>query len=72
MPFFKRNKTNWLLVALVSAVVAAGTTLLVLALRARFKKKKEEALACDFEDCDCLFVDDEVEPLVDEEIPTEE
>ena len=36
------------------------------------KKKKEEALACDFEDCDCLFVDDEVEPLVDEEIPTEE
>lgn len=58
----KNNKTRWILIAIVAAVVAAATTVLVLVLRARAKKKawyEDEAFDCDFDECDCFdFVDD--------------
>lgn len=63
----KNNKTRWILIAVVAALVAAATTVLVLVLRARAKKKvwyEEEALEYDCDDCDVFECDDEA--FVDE------
>ncbi len=69
-----KKKSNVFWVAVVAAVVAALTTVVLLALRAR--KKANEVSADDFEDCDydcdCLYVDDEIEPLTDDECESEE
>ena len=74
----KNNKTRWILVAVVAAIVAAATTALVLILRARAKKDawyEGEAFDCDLDDCDCFDFEDDsvfsveedfVEDIVDE------
>ena len=56
-----KNKTRWILIAVVAAVVAAATTTLVLILRARAKKKawyEQEAFDYDLDDCECMEFDD--------------
>ena len=64
------KKSNVIWVAVVAALVAAVTTIVLLALRAR--KKANEVTEEDFEDCDyncdCLYVDDVIEPLNDDAI----
>lgn len=58
----KNNKTRWILIAAIAAVVAAATTVLVLVLRARANKKawyEQEAIDYDVDDCDCIEFDDE-------------
>lgn len=67
----EKNKSRWIVVAIIAAVVAALTTVLVLVLRARAKKKAwddEEILDYDLDDCECFeFSDEDIE-----EIPVEE
>lgn len=49
-----KNKTRWIIVAVVASVVAVATTLVILALRARAKKKawyEQEAFDYDVDDC---------------------
>lgn len=63
------KKSNALWVAIVAALVAALTTIVLLALRARKKANEvteEDFVDCDY-DCDCLYVDDEIEPLAEDE-----
>lgn len=66
----KNNKTRWILVAVIAAVVAAATTALVLILRARAKKTwyEDEALDYDLDDGDEYFDfdGDEVLPTIEE------
>ena len=62
------KKSNVIWVAAVAAAVATLTTIVLLALRARKKANEvtaDDFIDCDY-DCDCLYVDDEVEPLVDD------
>lgn len=70
--FNKKSNVFW--VAVVAAVVAALTTIVLLALRARKKANEvteEDFIDCDY-DCDCLYVDDEVEPLVEDDFDSVE
>lgn len=56
-----KNKTRWILIAAVAAVVAAATTVLVLVLRARAKKKawyEQEAFDYDLDDCEGIEFED--------------
>ena len=66
----KNTKTRCIIVAIVAAVVAVATTLVVLALRARAKKKawyEQEAFDYDVDDCACFDEADEAfdEPVTD-------
>lgn len=56
------SKNRWVVIAIVAAIVAALTTVVVLVLRARAKKKawaEQEALNCDLDDCECFVFDDD-------------
>ena len=51
----KNGKSRWIIVAIIAAVVAVATTLVVLALRARAKRKawyEEPAFDYDVDDAD--------------------
>ena len=66
----KNTKTRWIIVAAVAAVVAVATTLILLALRARAKKKAwYEQDAFEYDEDDCLgfddFEDDLAEPAAE-------
>ena len=67
----EKNKTRWIVVAILAAVVAALTTVLVLVLRARAKKNAwydEEAFDYDLEDGESFeFGDEEIEAIAIEE-----
>ncbi len=68
------KKSNVIWVAVVAAAVAAITTIVLLALRARKKANEvteEDFVDCDY-DCDCLYVDDEIEPLINDEFDSVE
>lgn len=57
----KNTKTRWILIAVVSALVAIATTALVLVLRARAKKKEwydEDCIDFDVDEDNCLSVDE--------------
>ena len=65
----KNNKTRWILVAVIAAVVAAATTALVLILRARAKKNwyEDEALDYDLDDGEYFDFDgDEILPTIED------
>ncbi len=66
-----KKSTKWILIAAVAALVAAATTLVILALRARAKKRdwyeEEAAFDCDLDDED-FFIDEPIE----EDAPIEE
>ena len=67
----EKNKNRWLVVAIVAAVVAALTTVIVLVLRARAKKKancEQDAFDCDLGDCACFTFEEEI----DEDLVTAE
>ena len=68
----KNTKTRWILIAVVSALVAIVTTALVLVLRARAKKKAwfdEESIDFDVDD-DSSLHSDAVDAVSDE--PTDD
>lgn len=70
----KNLKTRWIIVAAVAAVVAVATTLVLLALRARAKKKAwYEQEAFEYDEDDCLGFDDTAhdlaDPALDEPLP---
>lgn len=68
----KNHKNRWVVIAIVAAIVAALTTVVVLVLRARAKKKawyEKQALDCDVDDCNCYVFEDEDlddEPAIEE------
>lgn len=67
----KSNKSvKWIVVAAVAAGIAAITTIVVLTLRAKAKKKawyEDEAFEYDMDDCDCFdMVDDDTVDFTDE------
>ena len=69
----KNTKSRWIIVAVVAAVVAAITTVLILVLRARAKKKawyEQEAFDYDFDDCECFDLEDDVIEMADETAET--
>ena len=56
----KNNKSGWIIVAVIAAIIAAITTLVVLALRARAKSKPwYEQEAFDYDEDDCAGFEDE-------------
>lgn len=65
------KKNRWIVIAIVAAVVAALTTVLVLVLRARAKKKAwydQEAFDYDLDDGESFtFDDEEIETIAIEE-----
>lgn len=66
------KKSNWILVAIIAAVVAALTAAVVFILRARKEKAwyDEEPIDCDLDDAECFEFDDvDIEPIKE---PTEE
>lgn len=66
----EKNKNRWVVIAIVAAVVAALTTVLVLVLRARAKKKAwydQEAFDYDLDDEGFAFDDEEIETIAIEE-----
>jgi len=63
----ERNNKRWITIAIIAAAIAAVTTLVVLALRARAKKKawfEDAAFDYDADDCECFDIcdDDFAEP----------
>ena len=62
------KKSRWILVAVLAAVVAVATTLVVLALRARAKKKAwyEDEPVIDYDIADAELFDAIDEELVEE------
>ena len=68
----KNHKNRWVVIAIIAAIVAALTTVIVLVLRARAKKKawyEQQAMDCDADDCNCYVFDEED---FDDESATEE
>ena len=60
------KKNRWILVAVIAAIVAALTTVLVMVLRARANKKhwsEQEAFDYDEDDCECFEFEDDLEPV---------
>lgn len=68
----KNHKNRWVVIAIIAAIVAALTTVIVLVLRARAKKKawyEQQALDCDVDDCNCYVFEEEdfdEEPAIEE------
>ena len=65
----EKNKSRWILIAVIAAVVAAITTTVVFILRARAKRRawcEQEAFDYDFDDCDCFDMDDEIDAVIEE------
>lgn len=60
-----KKSNNWIWVAVIAAVVAAVTALVVFILRARAKEKawlEEEPIDCDLDDAECFeFSDEDIE-----------
>lgn len=62
------KKNRWVIVAIVAAVVAALTTVLVFVLRARAKRRawyEQEAFDYDADDCECFDFDDECDEAIE-------
>ena len=58
----KNNKSRWLLIAVIAAIVAAITTIVVFILRARAKRKawcEQEAFDYDMDDYNSFDLDDD-------------
>lgn len=58
----KNHKNRWVVIAIIAAIVAALTTVVVLVLRARARKKawyEKQALDCDLDDSNCYVFEDE-------------
>lgn len=58
----KNGKSRWVLIAVIAAIVAAITTIVVFILRARAKRKawcEQEAFDYDLDNCDCFDLDDD-------------
>ena len=63
------KKSNWILIAVIAAVVAALTTVVVFVLRARAKSKAwydQEPIDCDVDE-ECFEFDDEDVVVADSE-----
>lgn len=62
-----KKNSNWILVAVIAAIVAALTAAVIFILRARTKDKAwydEEPIDCDMDDAECYEFDEEdIEPI---------
>lgn len=68
----KNHKNRWVVIAIIAAIVAALTTVIVLVLRARARKKawyEQQSLDYDMDEGNCYVFEDED---VSEEAATEE
>ena len=58
----KNHKNRWVVIAIIAAIVAALTTVIVLVLRARARKKawyEQQALDYDMDEGNCYVFEDE-------------
>ena len=64
----KKNNNPWIVLAIVTALIAAVAAVVVFILRAREKQKAwydQEAIDCDMDDCECFEFDDEDVEIAD-------
>ena len=64
----KKNNNPWIVLAIVTALIAAVAAVVVFILRARAKQKAwydQEAIDCDMDDCECFELDDEDDEIAD-------
>ena len=67
----RNDKSKWILIACVAAVVAAVTTIVLLVLRAKAKKKawyEQASFDYDIDDCECFDELDDLAPEFEAEI----